>query len=98
MSTVDTLEIAGGLDLDYQLWASGGIRNGLDAAKSMALGATKVSYAKQMLAPAMESTEAVVEKMLQIEKELKIALFCTGSKNIASIQDRPHLLKRDFNV
>lgn len=71
--------------LQSQLWASGGIRHGLDAAKAIAMGATRVGIAKPVLAAAIESTDAVLMVMDTYEYELKVAMFCTGCKNIKAL-------------
>ena len=59
-------------------WASGGIRNGLDVAKSMCLGASAVGIAGKLLRPATESTEAVVTVLKQFMSELRISCFGVG--------------------
>ena len=69
-----------------ELWASGGIRNGLDAAKAIAIGANKVGFAKPVLEAALSGEATLHAWMDRIEFELKIALFCTGSKDIAALQ------------
>ena len=67
--------------------ASGGISNGIDCAKSIALGADFVASAMSMLqALAGGGTEAVVELIDQWEWELKGAMFLTGSRALADLQ------------
>jgi isopentenyl-diphosphate delta-isomerase len=69
-----------------QLWASGGVRSGLDAAKLLAMGAKAVGVAQPFLQGALES-EAALEKVLdQFEYELKIALFCTGTGSVQELE------------
>lgn len=68
-----------------EIWASGGVRSGLDAAKLFALGANMVGLAKPMLATALDSYDATCEAMRRIELELKIAMFCTGSATLAAL-------------
>ncbi|MEK9606754.1 MAG: type 2 isopentenyl-diphosphate Delta-isomerase, partial [Gammaproteobacteria bacterium] len=65
-------------------WASGGIRNGLDVAKSMCLGASAVGIAGKLLRPATESTEAVVTVLKQFMSELRISCFGVG---VSSLMD-----------
>jgi isopentenyl-diphosphate delta-isomerase len=79
LSTRQSLLAGAGLGLE--IWASGGIRSGLDSAKAIALGAKKVGFAKPALEKALEGEAALLQWMELMEFELKVALFCTGSKN-----------------
>ena len=71
-----------------EIWGSGGVRHGLDAAKLIALGATSISFAKPLLAAAIDTEAAVIRCMQQIEYELKIAMFCTGSACLEDLKEK----------
>lgn len=68
---------------------SGGIRDGLDAAKAIRLGADMVGQAAGVLAAATISTEAVVEHFQTVIRQLRTACFCTGSPNLAALRRAP---------
>jgi len=68
------------------LIASGGLKNGLDLAKSMALGADLAGLARQFLVAAIESEAAVDELVKFLIAELEIVLFCTGNPNLSALK------------
>ena len=71
------------------VFASGGIRSGVDVAKAIALGATLVGSAAPLLAPAMEQSEAVYNKFYSYLEELRIAMFCSGAASLAQLKRTP---------
>lgn len=69
-----------------QLVASGGIRSGLDIAKSVALGADLAAFGQPLLAAALESPREVVKFIDGIIHELKVAMLCVGAANLQSLR------------
>ena len=88
MNTVASIQYARDLSPSYEIWGSGGVRHGLDAARLVALGATTIGFAKNLLGAALESSDAVSTEMAAIEYELKLALFCTGSQVLNDLQGK----------
>ncbi|WP_134645404.1 type 2 isopentenyl-diphosphate Delta-isomerase [Vibrio diabolicus] len=67
------------------LLASGGVHNGLEAAKAIHLGANLVGQAGAVLKAATISTQAVVEHFEQMALELRLSCFGTGSSKISAL-------------
>lgn len=74
---------------DLEIVASGGIRNGLDVAKAIALGAKLCAVGQPLLEPAMESAEAVRKFLEKMIFEIKVAMLCVGAKNIDELRKAP---------
>jgi isopentenyl-diphosphate delta-isomerase len=85
IDTATAVKNAAALSPSFEIWGSGGVANGLNAAKLFALGATTIGFAKPMLEAALDSSEQVYTKMLTIEYELKVAMFCTGSSTLTDL-------------
>jgi isopentenyl-diphosphate delta-isomerase len=71
---------------DLPLVGSGGVRNGVDAAKAIRLGADLVAQAGMVLPAALSSAEAVVDHFERMARQLRIACFCTGSRDLAALK------------
>jgi isopentenyl-diphosphate delta-isomerase len=67
--------------------ASGGIRNGIQIAKSLALGADLSGLALPLLKPAVEGN--VIDNLMRLIEELKITMFLVGVKKINELQSVP---------
>lgn len=78
---------------EMPLVASGGVRSGLDAAKALALGAQVVAVARPLLAPALESSDAVVALLETFIWELRVAMHCAGAPDLEALA-RTELLPR----
>lgn len=75
------------------LIASGGVRNGVDAAKAIALGADCVGFGRSLLANAVKSPEQILYQLTKIEMELKITLFGIGIPNISLLKGTDRIKK-----
>lgn len=73
------------------LIGSGGVRDGVDAAKAIRLGADLVGQAGGVLAAALVSPEAVIAHFRVMAQQLRIACFCTGSRDLAALRATPLL-------
>ncbi|HLA42910.1 MAG TPA: type 2 isopentenyl-diphosphate Delta-isomerase [Aggregatilineales bacterium] len=76
------------------VFASGGLRTGIDAAKCIALGATLTGIAGSFLKAADQSIDAVRELVEILQAQLKISMFCTGSRTIEELA-RAELIQSD---
>jgi isopentenyl-diphosphate delta-isomerase len=72
--------------------SSGGIRSGIDAAKSIALGASLAGAALPLLSPATRSPDEVSKVLRGYIRALRICMFLTGSRNIAELQSAPIII------
>jgi isopentenyl-diphosphate Delta-isomerase len=60
------------------VFASGGLKDGLDIAKCIALGATLGGMAGQFLKAAAISTENTVETMQLVKRQIEVSMFAAG--------------------
>ena len=78
---------------DLPLIASGGLRNGVEVAKAIALGADLAGLAFPFLQAASQSESALDEAIELLIAEIKTVLFCTGNANLTELQRSPSLKK-----
>ena len=71
---------------EIPLIASGGIRTGVDIAKSIALGADIAAFGQPLLAAALASSENVVKFINSVIHELKVSMLCVGAPNLTTLQ------------
>src|SRR5262245_19825718 len=73
--------------------ASGGVRDGIQAAKALALGAAYVAVARPFLLSALKSFDDVIETGRRIIAELRTAMFLVGASRVNQL-DRTFLMRR----
>ncbi len=72
------------------IFASGGIKTGIDVAKCIALGATAAGLAGDFLRAADQGGVAgAVELAETITDELRVAMFCSGAADIVTLAKTP---------
>ena len=69
------------------LISTGGVRNGLDMARALALGATLAGMGFPFLKAASESYEAVCELVETVIAELKVAMQLSGASTIVQLRE-----------
>lgn len=75
------------------LIASGGLRNGLEIAKAIALGADIAGLAWPFLQAAAESEEALHALVKVLMAEITTVLFCTGNPTLSNLKTSHSLQK-----
>lgn len=69
--------------------ASGGIKDGVDIAKCIALGASLGGIAGSFLKVANQSVEATEQFIQELTAQIRIAMLCSGADNIKKLQQTP---------
>jgi isopentenyl-diphosphate delta-isomerase len=77
--------------------ATGGIGNGLDVAKAVALGASLAGIARSSLQALESGGKAAVFALFdRIEAELKTAMLLVGAKNLAALRSAPRIVNGEL--
>jgi isopentenyl-diphosphate delta-isomerase len=79
------------------IFATGGIRDGLDIAKAIALGASAAGIARSSL-QALEAggRQAALAFFDRLEAELKTAMLLVGARDLAALKRAPRLLRGEL--
>ena len=89
---VDAREVAGS---SHKLIASGGMSNGVDAAKAIALGADYIGFGRILLSDAVYNDQQSLQaRMEQLEFELKAAMFGIGAQSLLQLKQTKRLIKK----
>lgn len=88
LPTAKALKGLADLPEDILIISSGGLRNGLDLAKSIAMGANLGGFATKFIHAANEGYESLHNTIKLILEELKLALFLTGSSKLQAMKDK----------
>jgi isopentenyl-diphosphate delta-isomerase len=73
--------------------ATGGIQNGLDAVRALALGATAVGIARPMLQAHVRGGKAEAERFIQqVATELRAVMLLCGAPDIQALRSVPRLI------
>ncbi len=80
----------------FTLIGSGGIKNGLDAAKAFALGADVIASARHILKTLDKSgVEGTVNNIKELFDEISKVMYLTGSQNLKELRNKK-LIKREL--
>ncbi len=87
--TVEALQAARRAAPGLPIVASGGIRDGIQVAKAIALGAAACGVARPFLTAAALSAEAVAQEIAVIVAQLRICMFAIGARDLPALASTP---------
>ncbi len=83
--TAESIQIVRKAAPEMTIFASGGIKDGIDIAKCVALGASLGGMAGQILKAGAVSTEQVTEVLKLTRRQLQVAMFATGAGTLQEL-------------
>lgn len=93
--TAECLREARAAAPDRYIFASGGIRDGLDSAKAIALGADLAGMAGPFLRAAAKGVDAANDQAREVTEVLRVAMFGLGARTLADLRSTPRVRRVD---
>ncbi len=90
-TAVSLLEVRNAINIP--IIASGGLRNGLDIAKCIALNASITAFAYPFLITAFDSLDSVKRLTEMLINELKSTMFLVGAPNISILKNTRYVIR-----
>jgi len=81
------LQVGDAMNWKVPIISTGGIRNGLDAAKALVLGADAAGIARALLKPATDGKKETLYEVGAIIKELRATMYLVGADNVSKMPD-----------
>ena len=91
ISTAEAIQIARKSAPQLIIFASGGLRSGMDIAKCIALGASLGGMASPFLKAASQSLEKTIETISLTRREMQVCMFASGIRSLQQLQKYPLL-------
>lgn len=93
ISTAESIQLVRKTAPGLMIFASGGLRNGVDIAKCIALGASLGGMAGPFLKAAAVSLDETLQTIREVRRGLQISMFACGAKNLEQLQHTPLIMK-----
>lgn len=84
--TVDSIRFVREAAPGLPIIASGGLKDGVDGAKCLALGASLFGLARPFLKPATVSADHVLDEVTILLEQLRTVMLCTGAPSVPALR------------